>query len=106
MKNLFVAIVIVCILCMSISSALRVEIKTPSVVHPNENFNISIVVDENLPTVVGVAINIPKGFTLINCSTLYKVSGNTISLAMINDTRVECTFKAPSSEGIFTIRGK
>ncbi len=106
MKNLFVAIVIVCILCTSTASALKVEIKTPSVVHPNEKFNISIVVDENLPTVVGVALNVPEGFTLVNCSTPYKVSGNTVSLAMINDTRVECTFKAPSSEGTFTIRGR
>ncbi|ADB58125.1 hypothetical protein [Archaeoglobus profundus] len=106
MKNLFVAIAIVCILCTSTASALKVEIKTPSVVLPNEKFNISIEVDGNLPTVVGVALNVPKEFTLVNCLTPYKVSGNSVSLAIINDTRVECTFKAPSSEGTFTFDGK
>ncbi|WP_457548595.1 hypothetical protein [Archaeoglobus sp.] len=106
MKNIIVAIVIVCILCTFTASALRVEIKTSSVVLPNKEFNITIKVNGSLPTVVGVALNVPKEFTLVNCTTPYKVSENSVSLAIINDTSVECTFKAPSSEGTFTIGGR
>ena len=102
----FIAVAIAYILCISIASALNVEMKTPSVVLPNEKFNISIEVDGNLPTVVGVTLNIPKGFKLVNCSTPYKVSGNNVSIAIINDTKVECTFIAPSSEETFTFDGK
>ncbi len=107
----FIAIIIIAYLtfltlCVSMASALNVEIKTPSVVQPNEKFNIYVEVDGNLPTVVGVTLNIPKGFMLVNCSTPYKVLRNNLSLAIINDKRAECTFKAPSSEGTFTFNGK
>ncbi|RLI76584.1 hypothetical protein DRO97_00355 [Archaeoglobales archaeon] len=107
--KLFVTLVIICILCISTASAsvIRdVKVNTPTVVSPNEEFNIFIEIDEDLPTVVGVTLKIPERFTLVNCSTPYKVSGNNMSLAMINDTRAECTFKAPSSEGTFIFEGR
>ncbi|RLI81390.1 hypothetical protein DRP04_06260 [Archaeoglobales archaeon] len=109
MKNMFVRLVIICILCISMVSAsvIRdVKVKTPTVVSPNEKFNIFIEIGKDLPTVVGVTLKIPDGFTLVNCSTPYKVLGNKMSLAMINDTRAECTFKAPSSEGTFIFEGR
>ena len=106
MKNIFVILAVAC-LCMPIASASvrDVNVSIPSIA-PNEEFSFLIEIDGDLPTVVGVALKIPEGFELVNCSKPYKVSGKNVSLAVINDTKAECKFKAPLSEGKFIFEGR
>ncbi len=107
MKTPLAVLAILC-LCVTVcaSPVENVVVKVPDIVSPNEKFNISIEIKGNLPIVVGVLLDFPREFVLVNCSESYKVLKNKLSLAIINNTNTKCTFKAPLNEGVFTIEGK
>ena len=102
MKNAVTALAILCLLC-SLSSATSVKIVSKETVSPNEVFNITIETDKG--AVIGVVLNVSE-FTLVDCSEPYEVSGDTVVLAIINATETECTLKAPSEKGEFTLEGR
>ncbi len=102
MKNVIAAFTILCLLC-SLSSATSVKIESQRTVSPNEVFNITIETDKG--AVIGVMLDISE-FTLVDCSEPYEVSGDAIALAIINTTKAECTLKAPSKKGEFTLEGR
>jgi len=97
------------LLILGLSSSIAnasVVIKAPKIISPNEVFNVSVEVNKSSAIVIGVVINFPEEFKLINCSEPYKVSDCKVAIAMINNTKAVCTFKAPSREGTFTFDGK
>ena len=102
MKNVVITLVILCLLC-SLSSATSVKIVSKKTVSPNEVFNITIETDKG--AVIGVVLNTSE-FSLVDCSEPYEVSGDAVALAIINATETECTLKAPSEEGEFTLEGR
>jgi len=102
MKNVITAFTILCLLC-SLSSATPVKIESKKTVSPNEVFNITIETDKG--AVIGVVLNISE-FKLISCSEPYEVSGDVVTLAIINTTETKCTLKAPSKKGEFTLEGR
>ncbi len=92
-------------LSLSVANA-SVAIKVPKIVSPNEVFNVSVEVNKSPSIIIGVIINFPEEFKLVNCSEPYKVSDCRVAIAIINNTKAMCTFKAPSREGTFTFGGK
>ncbi len=97
------AILLSLIMCICAASAFEVKLNVPENIKPNESFNISVDINE-LPAVVGVALDLPVDLAYVSCSTPNRVVGNTLFIAIINTSSVECTFKA-ESEGKFKLSG-
>ncbi|MFZ2070325.1 MAG: PGF-pre-PGF domain-containing protein [Halobacteriota archaeon] len=72
----------------------------------SEEFEVTLRISGELPLVVGIVETIPEGFSFPSSdvsSTPYKVSGQKISFAAIDEAEIKYTVIAPSSgDGTFT----
>ncbi len=68
------------------------NVNVPSNVGVNEKFNITVKL--NGSSVVGLAFKLPNGLEFVNSSVPYKISDNTVALAIVNGSYAICTLKA------------
>ena len=68
------------------------NVNVSSNVGVNEKFNITVKL--NGSSVVGLALELPNGLEFVNSSVPYKISDNTVALAIVNGSYAICTLKA------------
>lgn len=70
----------------------------PASPEPGAEFVVTLQLGGELPLVVGITENLPAGFKFLSTSCEhFEVSGQRLLLAVINETEVRYTVKAPSS---------
>ncbi len=71
---------------------------------PGAEVDVTLIMDGEPPLVVGIRETIPEGFGFVSTTcTNYKVSGQEIAFAVMNETTVSYRVKAPASgTGTFT----
>lgn len=114
-KNRILVLVIPCFVFFSVISAIVVPVMgagegaevevtrfSPTASAPDTEFDVTLRIGGELPLVVGIVETIPKGFSFVSTTYPYRVSGQRIAFAVINETEIKYTVKAPSSgEGTF-----
>ncbi len=80
--------------------------RAPGTPAPAAEFEVTLQLNGELPLVVGITETIPAGFTFVSTSCEhYEVSGQRLLLAVINESEVRYTVKAPSSGAGGTFSG-
>lgn len=77
----------------------------PDEVPFNSTFEVTLNINSDLPVVVGINETLPDGFSFVNASCDYSISGQKVAFAAINVTEIKYQVKAPAQagiEGIFT----
>jgi hypothetical protein len=70
----------------------------PASLEPGAEFVVTLQLSGEIPLVLGIVETIPPGFSFLSTSCEhYEVSGQRLLLAVINETEVRYTVKAPSS---------
>ncbi|MCK4528210.1 hypothetical protein KAW18_12635 [candidate division WOR-3 bacterium] len=81
---------------------------SPTAPAPDAEFDVTLRISGELPLVAGIVETIPEGFVFkgtTHPSDQYKVSGRKVAFAVINETEIKYTVKAPSS-GKGTFKGE
>ena len=105
-KWLSVSLITLSMLLIGTSAVQGLDIirHAPSEVSSDEEFEVTLTIDGNLPLIFGINETIPTGFTFVSTTCdYYSVSGQTVAFAGINVTEIKYRVKAPSSgEGTFS----
>jgi len=120
-KNKILVLAIPCFVFFSVISAIvvpvmgagaEVEVEvtrfSPTAPAPDAEFDVTLRISGELPLVAGIVETIPEGFVFkgtTHPSDQYKVSGRKVAFAVINETEIKYTVKAPSS-GKGTFKGE
>jgi len=118
-KNRILVLVIPCFVFFSVISAIVVPVMgagtevevtrfSPTATAQNAEFDVTLRIGGELPLVAGIVETIPENFVFTGTthpSDQYKVSGQRVAFAVINETEIKYTVKAPSS-GKGTFKGE
>ena len=115
-KNKILVLVIPCFVFFSVISAIVVPVVgagaevevtrfSPTATAPDAEFDVTLRIGGELPLVVGIVETIPEGFSFVSTTHPYKVSGQRVAFAGINEMEIKYTVKAPSS-GKGTFKGE
>ncbi|HID93570.1 MAG TPA: PGF-pre-PGF domain-containing protein [bacterium (Candidatus Stahlbacteria)] len=101
----FLLVLLVVLLETGVVQGLDVTRQMPDEVPFNSTFEVTLNINSDLPVVVGINETLPDGFSFVNASCDYSISGQKVAFAAINVTEIKYQVKAPAQagiEGIFT----